>query len=331
MAKRILCLVPNPNDALSFYRAMGPLSRMTKDYRGEFTFEYATDFNWSKIRQFDAVFVQRPFRHPHLQVIKIAKDWGIPVVIDYDDWLFDLKTDNPAWKTYSRNDEVKRTINETFKLCDHMFVATEHLKKLYTEKGVQNITVVPNAYDRNLFSYVKPQERRKIVLWRGSDTHVHDCMTVREGYEELMKKHKDWTFIFMHQYPWFFSKPFENMCYVDGLETIDYFKKIYEMSPAIMCHPLSDCDFNRAKSMACFLEAAHAGAAFVGPDFEEFNRPGITNYKPESSEDFFNKMDFIITHPQTIAVNHAQAWKYIMGNLELAHTNKLRAEVFRAL
>ncbi len=332
---KITAMIPNAIDVLSFYRAMGPLKRMMKDNKNvHVTVE--ENFNWAKMSCSDILFAQRPYKPEHLQVIKMAKRWGIPVVVDYDDNLFDLKMDNPAWKNYTRNDGVVKCIQEIPQLADIVFVTTEHLKRIYEERGAKNVIVVPNAYDSTLFAYAKEplMDRRKIVLWRGSDTHVHDCMTVGQGWDALIRKHTDWIFAFMNQAPWFLAddlKQAPNVAFFDGLEILDYFKFIHTRTPAIMTHPLSDSTFNRAKSLACFLEASHANAAFVGPDFEEFDRPGCVKYKPHDSKDFFDKIDGLITNPSTILESAKTARSYIAENLELGVVNKIRHNAFLSL
>ncbi len=121
------------------------------------------------------------------------------------------------------------------------------------------------------------------------------------------------------------------MNYIDGMGTLEYFRYMHDVAAAIVVHPLSDCDFNRAKSMACYLEASHAGAAFVGPDFEEFQRPGITAYKPDDGTSFFDAVNNLIEHPNKIIENAAVGRKTITGPLELGVINEIRMKVFRAL
>lgn len=333
MAKiRISAMIPDSNDPLSFYRGIGPFRRMVRDNEYEIDFYDEKAFNWSRICTSDILFAQRPFKPEHLSVIRMAKEWGLKIVVDYDDYLFDLKTDNPAWPLYIRNPNTKNVLTEVSQLADLLFVTTKHLKKMYLKLGVpeEKIMVIPNAYDSKLFQYAKtPKERRKIVLWRGSSTHITDCMSVLHGYEELIKKHTDWIFIFWHQYPWFFSKDYPNVAFLDGEGIQEYFRKLHEMAPSIMTHPLSDCDFNKSKSMACFLEATHAGATFVGPDFEEFDRPGIVKYKPDDGEDFFNQIDGLITNPINIIEKHVSSKTYVDSELELGVINKIRWEGFK--
>lgn len=332
MAKiRITSMIPDSNDPLSFYRGLGPFRRMVKDKKYDLEYKDEKLFTWGNLCTSDILFAQRPFKPDHITGLKMARDWGLKIVVDYDDYLFDLKTDNPVWSMYCRNPNTKIVLNDVIKLADMFFVATKHLKVMYQKLGVpeEKIMVVPNAYDSKLFPYARmPLEKKKIVLWRGSSTHVTDCLSVLRGYEELIKKHTDWIFVFWHQYPWFLSKDYPNVSFIDGAGIVDYFAKLYSMSPSIVTHPLTDCDFNRSKSMACYLEATHARASFVGPDFQEFHRPGITNYKPSDSDDFYQKIDDLITNPIKIMKNVEDAQKHVHDDLELGVVNDIRWEGF---
>lgn len=255
---------------------------------------------------------------------------GMKIVCDYDDFLFDLKTDNPAWGTYTKNETVVESLKKIVDIADVFFVTTEDLKKEYEKRGAKRVVVIPNGYDSKLFSYAKDfnTDRRKIVLWRGSTSHVHDCVSVLSGYERLIEENQDWIFVFMNQYPWFLSKEHKNVSYIPGMETLDYFEKIYKMAPAIMTHPLSDCVFNRCKSMACFLEANHAGAAFVGPNFQEFARPGVTTYKPDDPNSFYESISSLLNNPNMVSKAIMTAKNHINNSLELGVLNKIREKEF---
>ncbi len=328
---KIFTITPNPLDPLSFYRAMGPFRRM----RSECNFEFVlpTEVNWSNLTQCDLVFAQRPFRKEHLAALQLAKKWGMKIVVDYDDYLFDLKTDNPAWRTYCQNNDVKEVIKRVVDLADTVFVTTTELKQEYVNRGAKRVVVVPNGYDSKLFPYAKQiqEERSKIVLWRGSTSHVHDCITVLSGFERLITENRDWIFVFMNQYPWFLSRNYPNVSFIDGMETMDYFEEIWKLKPAIMTHPLSNCVFNRCKSMACFLEATHAGAAFVGPNFQEFDRPGVVNYEAENPESFYNSINELIENPGLISRAINTAKNYVTTNLELGLLNQIRQKEFLKL
>ena len=325
---KILYVTPNSTDPLAFYRGTGPLSRLRRDNH-EFDFVDCKDISWASVYNHDLVMMHRPHREEHLMIAKICEKWATPLVLDYDDWLLDLSESNPAFEIYRGS---RQALIEIAKCADATFVATEKLKELQESIGGKNVVVVPNAYDSKLFPYRKnKQERNRIFLWRGGNSHTQDVLSIKDGFERLMKKHPQWQFVFIAQPPWWLDKSIKNIHYIAGLGIYEYFKCIWDLGPAIMAHPLTNSDFNKAKSMCSWLEATHAGAAFVGPKFKEFERPGITHYEAENPDSFFEVCDDLIMNPIKIIKNIELSEQEVFTNLELTKVNELRYNVFSQL
>lgn len=323
---KILYVTPNPSDALSFYRGAGPLRRMRETY--DMDYDTPSSLNWSTVVNCDLVFFQRPYTKEHVSVIELCRKWGVPFVVDYDDWLYELSPDNPAFHTYINNKEHYHHAAES---CNALTVATEDMAKLYLDEFGIETTVVPNAYDTRLFTPRPLVDHNKIVLWRGSNSHIQDLISVRSGWLELINKHKDWSFVFVNVPPWWLGAQYDNVQTVGPRSVIDYMAMMQEIKPAIVTHPLTDCAFNRAKSMCSWIEASHAGAAFVGPDFKEYQRDGITNYTAEDGESFFNAIDGLITEPVKIIDNAKKGQSLITNELSLERVNEKRWDVLSGL
>lgn len=296
----------------------------------DFDFTFTDSVNWASMANVDNVFLHRAFVAQHAEVAQICKNWQMPLWGDYDDWLLGLTVDNPAYARFENNREH---IKKSMMALDLCFTTTEHLKMLLQKEGVKNVVVAPNAYDAKMFPYAKKKkERLKICLWRGSATHNHDLLSILPGLEEIFKKHKSWQFIFAaHNPSWMFKSQHENVHYVEPKSMLDYMRMIYDIAPSVMYHPLTDTDFNRAKSMCSWLEATHAGAAFLAPSFEEFMLPGITNYKAEDSESFFKNMDMLLTNTNLIPENYALSAQHIAEHLTLEKVNEIRWSALKAL
>ena len=329
MNMKTALISPRPTDAISFYRAAGPLRRLRQSHP-EFDYTQIDTINWSILAQFDKIFLHRGYTPEHAQVAMIAKKWGIPLIGDYDDYLFDLDSDNPAKQIFDNaaSDVLKCTL-----AADLTFVTTEHLKKLLKKQGAKNIVVAPNAYDSRLFPYAKKKkEKLKICLWRGSNTHNKDLLSVLPGLERLFKTFPDWQFVFVASNPsWMFRHSHNNVHHVNSRDIMEYMHMIWEMAPSVMYHPLFESDFNKAKSMCSWLEATHAGAAFVAPNFDEFTRPGITNYKANDPESFFESMKALLSDPKTIDDNAKLSASHIEKHLSLDVVNEIRWNAFKSL
>jgi hypothetical protein len=291
-------------------------------------FDYvdAREVNWSTVVSGDMVLVQRPFRDEHWQIVDLCKKWGVPVVADFDDLLSDLATSNPAFEAFHKHRE---TFIKIVQNCSGITVATEHLQTMIKSYGATCPTrVIPNSYDSRLFPYTSNIiERNKIMLWRGGNSHVEDLQSIKNEHEQLIADFPDWNFVFIAQDPWWLTKR-ENIKYIGGMGIIEYMRSIHDMAPAIMYHPLTDTDFNRSKSMCSWLEAAHARAAFIGPSFEEFNRPGIHQYKQGT---FYETASRLMNNTDMIRESILSARSYVAENLELAKVNKLRKAFYHEI
>jgi hypothetical protein len=332
-AMKIALVTPDPADALSFYRASGPLIHLSKNYN--FQYEHlANDITWASLKKFDAVFMHRPYLPEHLLVVEMANEWNVPVIGDFDDWLYELPVSNPAHGAFKMH---QKTFSQIVNCLDAVMVTTTKLQELM--RGIclnqdKPITVVPNAYDHKLFTSYRHdnnlKERKMIFAWRGGNSHNGDLLSVKQDYRNLFASFPTWQFIFIAQNPWILEPAeFKNVQTADALKIVKYFKALHNTAPAILAHPLEDNEFNRAKSMCSWLEATHARAAFIGPDFEEFHRDGILNYNSEKS--FFECASQLLNDPQRIVENYWKSEYYIRKHLTLDVVNETRFKCFQNL
>lgn len=331
---KIAYVTPDASDALAYYRGSGPLARLCKT-QNEFDYTHIpNDISWASLKKFDAVFLQRPVSPEYLKVCELCDKWNIPLIADFDDWLYDLPPSNPAQLAFKQH---QKTFVQILNALDSIIVATTKLKELITPMLLdQNkpIYVVPNAYDVELFRKYRNsknvKEKKKIFAWRGGTSHLDDMRSVKEDYRNLFKSYPDWTFVFIAQHPWILdTKEFPNVQMADPLKIIEYFRAVHDTGISILAHPLVDNDFNRAKSMCSWLEATHARAAFIGPDFEEFKRDGILNYGKELS--FFEAGAKLLDDPLLMNQMYYNSEMHIMKNLTLDIVNELRMKAFKEL
>jgi len=329
---KILYVSPSSTDPLAFYRGAGPLRRMRQQFK-DFDYIDQKQVDSAVPGQADLVFLQRPFEANHLQVALLAKKNSYPIVADFDDWFMGLHPSNPACPVFKKNEANFLQIVNT---VDAITVSTEHLKNLILnilENRDKPIYVVPNAYDPMLFCHYRDNQnippRKKIVLWRGGSSHNHDLAMVKDDYQRLVTEFEDWQFLFIGAHPWILGlENKKNVQFLGGYGILDFFEQMYKLAPAITAHPLCDYDFNKAKSMCSWLEATHAFSAFVGPKFQEFDRPGITQYQ-EKPYGFYESVSKLMKAPQKIVEKVMASNQYIKENLTVFEANKLRLKAFK--
>lgn len=250
----VLVCCPCPWDSTSFYRAVGPFSRLGV------RFSIATErISWNDLLPHDVVFLQRPFDAEHLAIAKMAKTLNLPLWIDHDDNVFDIPFTNPH-----RFQFKEETIKEIFSLADVLTVSTEPLREVFEAKGFKS-RVIQNAWDYQIWPRRRPLNEKKVMLWRGSDMHWQDLDAVVGMVERFERRHPGWRWVFMGAEP-AFKKYLKNYFHYKFTDVVSYFDTLKTVNPSAMFIPLEDTVFNRCKSNVAWMEGFMAGARhFVKP------------------------------------------------------------------
>lgn len=326
----ILEVNPNPNDAMSLYRGRGPINRLQKTHRGELQFHPAgnqINTNWDYVTIFDMVFIMRPSNDQHLNLIKACNTFGIPVWVDYDDLLTDIPQNNPAYFVAQNSPKYIAMMEEILQRCAFATFSTPELKNIMGKNILDKAHVVPNAFDRKMFKNPQPIGIEKKVFWRGGSTHVRDIYEFQGPIREVLRN-SEWFMEFMAH------NPMEITDYIDATfipykSKADYFNYLAHVNGKISVVPLShrpeDINFNKCKSNIAWLESTYAGLAVLAPDWDEWKRPGIINYK--NKQDFGQKLTSMMKGDYDLESLRQASWKYIREELTLEKTNQTRYEL----
>lgn len=322
--KTLLVHAPGNFDGTSFYRALGPFAglRSLPGWRLERmpTTVYWTDIAWS-----DALFLQRPVAKSDVDLALMAKDLGKKVWLDYDDDLFAVPRSNPYYRDAQRS---YARIKQLLALADVVTVSTPALGKALAAHTRSAPVVVPNAWDDSfLRAFAPDRELNKIVFWRGSNTHNEDLESHLPEIAEIARRHPDWKWHFVGDPYWRVTEILQPGTFaIDGArDVVEYLKSLETFRPGIAIVPLKDNAFNRSKSNVAWLESTYMGTAVVAPDWPEWQRPGISTYKPGELADAFDRA------AHDYAQNVRSSRQYVETNLLLSHVNRLRAEILEAL
>lgn len=343
MKRLKVCLFsPNPLDATSLYRGHGPFGRLERDWeKPDAILEIDSNraFDWASVISYSLAIFQRPYSRDHLTAIKLFKDRGIPVWIDYDDFLFDVPTDNPTYTLYM-DSSVQRSLVEIIRLADVVTVTTRELKRLLQVKVkdgllAEKVYVVPNALLPELKALQASHDvaREKVrFMWRGSHTHQRDLIEVAGqilSFNERNEKSIEWRFLGYN--PFFLTDRMgENTTVIHSVKIDDFFSFLGKVNPNFMVVPLSDSSFNRAKSSIAYVEATLGGAITIAPDYEEWRRPGVITYKSGQLERALEAA--LKMSPEDRSEYHEMAVDHVWsGPLSMVATNKLREEILLGL
>lgn len=330
------------NEAVAFYRTRNPLMNMDVEV-GPIQQPKLEEFDWT-VRMFDAVLFSRPCTGQALSFIQKCNQCNVPVIVDYDDNLLEIPKSNPV---YFHSQGIDQFIDRSIFYADKVITSTETLKNKLatypyqggTEIDKTKFTVIPNAYDTKFFSYASKIRKNinKIILWRGTNTHAEDLFTIYGGLGRAIKEYPDWTFVFMGMWPYFIKgiDSRENVACIRWVSFNKYMRFIHNLNPAILICPLVNDEFNNCKSNIAWIESSHAQSITIAPDMEEWKRPGIVNYEPHNSEDFYNKLTNIISMVNQNGGGDQQrellkvSRDYIDSHLSLDDVNEKRMDVFK--
>jgi hypothetical protein len=357
--QRILMLTDDLIQAGSFWRSGGPLSELLRNNPSEFSLTWhppekvaAGAISWTELRMHHWVFMHRPCLPHHTGIVQRAQDLGVKVWVDYDDHLFAVPLDNETHSTYA-SPNVLGAIDFILKSADVVSTSTLHLHRVLTKvRKTNDILYCPNAvpisnwWGRWKESFDKQHKDAKKehvqILWRGSRHHQRDLMHMRNAIVNISNKYKNLKFHFVGFLPW------HMLSNVDGIfesklddtngishrppnEVTLYFKNVLATRPDIVIVPLVDNDFNRAKSNIAWVEGAWAGGHVIAPDWDEWKRPGVSNYKPNDAGSFEFVFDQVMD--QLAQSKLSNGWEYICENYNLNVVNeirKLRFQGFRS-
>lgn len=308
--------------------------------------EKGDSIDWVKLSYVDAIFMQRPYSGAHLNIMNMAKANGKKVWIDYDDDLFAVPFENRAFKLYSQS-SVRQLVGRMIDTADHVSVSTAALanrmrwvlNQIKSSSNPDKIQVIPNAYNQAFAVGRTPTTKQnKMILWRGSNTHDKDLWVYTAALKHAYARHfKDWSINFVGHHFWY---TVEQMLSIEGfsieqlkltnpLDPVDYWKALNNFNPSLVFVPLWNCPFNHSKSNIAWIEGIHAGAACLGPDWEEWRRPGIINYKDQ--KDFADKLDLVMRGEVDTLKLAQEGWEFVQDTLTLEKVNVLRKDILQKM
>lgn len=326
---KCMVLAPVPSDGTSTARAWGILPLMKK--KADIDFIRAEgSIDWSHVAAVDSVFLQRSFMPAQVQLARLARDLGKPVIVDYDDDLFCVPKDNPTHPTYSQA-WAQENIRQSCQMASVVMASTEVLADKLRPFN-PNVRVVPNALNLDLLKPL-PQElsRNPIVVWRGSHTHVRDIQEHTPAIMEAYEKFPNFSFFFVGYDPWWITeKMAPERCQTvpfDG-SYVNFMRNMAKIRGAIQIVPLADSPFNRAKSNIAFLEGSFAGSVVLGPDFPEWKQTPCVQYT--GPDGFRNQLFELMATPfDKLAAQAAVGYDWVQRYRNLNLMTELRIDIFR--
>lgn len=317
-----------PQGACSYYRSIGPMSKMHKIDKN-LDIIILDKITWNTLSMVDMLFLARPDSKSFIDMIEMAKNLSIPVWIDWDDNIFNITPDNPAYKNYSRKD-LQESVLKCVEMADVVTVSTTELYKFYSQKN-KNVFVVENAFNDYNYRLNPLSTPFKSIFWRGSNTHRNDLLSVSKDIFAANKM-VDWSWVFVGGDPWYITDKINRVFYLQEVDIITYYRFLTDNRSAITMVPLVVNDFNVAKSNIGWIEGTSAGSAVIAPEgLPEFDKPGVIKYNPEKEGHFQYLLEKMMKSNEFRTQNYKKSLGYIQDNLLLSKINQKRINIIEGI
>jgi glycosyltransferase involved in cell wall biosynthesis len=200
-----------------------------------------------------------------------------PVVVDFDDNIFDVSPNSPAYKDYHPGSEGMLTATQMLEHAAAVTVSTPALKEAYKAYN-ENIHVLRNCQDLEDWEgiYRPEQEEKMVIGWAGSYTHYDDLKLIEKPIKKILRKNDNVVFRILGLKPDFLVD-------IPGVEfrndwvTIDKFPaKLAELNFDLGLVPLVDTAFNQGKSNIKWQEYSMLAFPTIASKVGEYKKSLLT-------------------------------------------------------
>jgi hypothetical protein len=237
-----------------------------------------------------------------LELIKQLKaaqaKFGFRIVNDFDDNCFNDKdsvregdSEFDAINTMQWDDRHNDTTIEALRLCDTVTVSKQYLADKFRRHGVENVTVIPNAVARSMWSLERREPLREdlkkvnLVLTacpqhavpahkdeKGNDVLEQLGDYASAEWREWVVKHVkdgDMTVTQMGNPSFLWNEIQDKVRSVPWVTPNRFASLVCRLKPDLVIAPLVPNEINRCRSDLRYVEAAVCSAAFLGSDFPD--------------------------------------------------------------
>lgn len=288
----------------------------------------------SQVATSDLISIQSPGYKDAFTLMKLYKSEGKKVVVDYDDYSFDLSPGNPryaelgtkevevldgagqiiwSWKDGQNGFDLKANIAkyEAFVAClktaDLITTTTDYLAEKFRRHN-PSVAICPNSIDFDLWKPLpRPPSDQVRIGWFGGDSHYIDLKVFKGLFLRLVAKYPQVKIVMqappVPEWAEFFKDiPTDRMEWY-GWSDLRYYtlflaSRYFDIG---LCPLEQNNEFNLCKSNIKALEFQALGAAVVAQKMIPYANTiedGITGYLAEDEDEWFEKISFLIDNPK---------------------------------
>lgn len=275
----------------------------------------------------------------------MARGHGVKIVLDMDDALWQLKSDNPAYETYQKGSQEIFNFTRICEDVDLITTTNDYLKHVImnnTQKKPEHITVVDNLIDLDLYNFTPPFKDDGTInlVHHGSTTHFNDLLEPNfvKGIDKIMSEFPNVTLQFVGAFIPRYRERWGSR-YTNSYGHPDIYKWIngkyreYMLGADIMITPLTEDIYNRAKSGIKFLENSAAGKPGVYQNMGQYRKyvePGVNGYLASTDSDWYQAIKSMVLDTKLRQKIGQQAFKTVQDHTIQKNVNQY-AQLFKKL
>ena len=214
-------------------------------------------FEVEKLRQLDILVVQRNFAKaiPYEKLVTLLGEKRPKIVYEFDDAFGHMDKGHIAYPYYQ---SMRKEIEDYIRNSDLVTVSTDMLKSYY-KKLNNNIVVIPNCLDAEIWRTVSKTEKRddKIrLLFSGTIGHEPDLKIIEKALVKILDEFKDTVELLLWGNHNRHLEQLSNVKVLSGFKAdySEYAEILKNIDVDIALVPLEDTKFNQAKSDIKWLE-----------------------------------------------------------------------------
>lgn len=263
----------------------------------------------------------------------MARHYGVKLVMDLDDSLWNLHDDNPAHSVYKKGSQGIKDFISICNEVDYITTTNSYLKHVImnnTNKKADKIKVFPNYIDFKFYSHrTRFKDTKEIQLTHfGSTTHFIDLSTPEfiKGVDRIMKEYPNVSFrtvgafipAFRQKWGARYENRYGHMDIKHWVKDKDKFPQ-YMNETDILLVPLIDDIYNRSKSHIKWLEASSAKIPGVWQDIRQYSEvvDGNNGLLAKKDTEWYNAIKKLIDNKELRRNMGEKAYEDVKENWQI--------------
>jgi len=335
---------------VDFARVIQPMRQLGRNSDFEvihFDINKKTDWLWVS-QNVDIIFfnyLHNPWGYAAMGAM--ARKHGVKLVLDLDDSLWDIATDNPAYKVFHYKSEALMNFNSICKDVDYITTTNSYLRNVIVHNTLirhEKVKIIPNYVDLELYSHIspfKPDSYKVTLLHYGSTTHFHDLRNeeFEKGMEMIMETYPNVVFktvgalIQDYKMKWG-MRYFNSYGHEDIYQWIKGRFREFMDEATFLVVPLNVNTYNKSKSDIKWQEISTAKKVGCFTDirqYQEVIKHGQNGFLCRTAQDWYKSIKFLIDNPEKRKKMGEQAYKDVVELHQIQNNIWRYADFFKSI